>query len=80
MDGGERGLKPPCAPVQLENAKQSAERNSNIAGAAHEELQQVRIRIDSLSSEVSHLQKQVSWGPRGSPSLSPHPGLVPSRG
>ncbi|XP_050571809.1 lamin [Cygnus atratus] len=29
-------------------------------GAAHEELQQVRIRIDSLSSEVSHLQKQLS--------------------
>ncbi|XP_040394845.1 lamin isoform X1 [Cygnus olor] len=46
--------------AKLENAKQSAERNSNIAGAAHEELQQVRIRIDSLSSEVSHLQKQLS--------------------
>uniref|UniRef100_A0A493TUX2 Lamin A/C n=1 Tax=Anas platyrhynchos platyrhynchos TaxID=8840 RepID=A0A493TUX2_ANAPP len=46
--------------AKLENAKQSAERNSNIAGAAHEELQQVRIRIDSLSSEVSHLQKQLA--------------------
>lgn len=46
--------------LQLENAKQSAERNSNMVGAAHEELQQTRIRIDNLSSEVSQLQKQVS--------------------
>ncbi|NXL95243.1 LMNA protein, partial [Alectura lathami] len=46
--------------AKLENAKQSAERNSNMAGAAHEELQQTRIRIDSLSSEVSQLQKQLA--------------------
>lgn len=45
--------------MQLENAKQSAERNSNMAGAAHEELQQTRIRIDSLSAQLSQLQKQV---------------------
>ncbi|NXD74740.1 LMNA protein, partial [Eolophus roseicapillus] len=45
---------------QLENAKQSAERNSNMVGAAHEELQQTRIRIDNLSSEVSQLQKQLA--------------------
>ncbi|KAF2986650.1 hypothetical protein EK904_013293, partial [Melospiza melodia maxima] len=44
--------------AKLENAKQSAERNSNMVGAAHEELQQTRIRIDNLSSEVSQLQKQ----------------------
>ncbi|XP_010186685.1 PREDICTED: lamin, partial [Mesitornis unicolor] len=44
----------------LENAKQSAERNSNMVGAAHEELQQTRIRIDNLSSEVSQLQKQLA--------------------
>lgn len=31
-----------------------------MVGAAHEELQQTRIRIDNLSSEVSQLQKQVS--------------------
>ncbi|NXP54616.1 LMNA protein, partial [Heliornis fulica] len=46
--------------AKLENAKQSAERNSNMVGAAHEELQQTRIRIDSLSSEVSQLQKQLA--------------------
>ncbi|KAM8794484.1 lamin [Eudromia elegans] len=46
--------------AKLENAKQSAERNSNMVGAAHEELQQTRIRIDSLSSELSHLQKQLA--------------------
>uniref|UniRef100_A0A8D0GCF2 Lamin A/C n=1 Tax=Sphenodon punctatus TaxID=8508 RepID=A0A8D0GCF2_SPHPU len=47
-----------CA--KLDNAKQSAERNSNLVGAAHEELQQSRIRIDSLSSQLSQLQKQLS--------------------
>ncbi|XP_014424436.2 prelamin-A/C [Pelodiscus sinensis] len=45
---------------KLENAKQSAERNSNMVGAAHEELQQSRIRIDSLSAQLSQLQKQLS--------------------
>ncbi|XP_029436040.1 lamin [Rhinatrema bivittatum] len=46
--------------AKLENAKQSAERNSNLVGAAHEELQQTRIRIDSLSAQVSQLQKQLA--------------------
>ncbi|KAM6106625.1 LOW QUALITY PROTEIN: lamin [Pterocles gutturalis] len=46
--------------AKLENAKQSAERNSNMVGAAHEELQQNRIRIDTLSAEVSQLQKQLA--------------------
>ncbi|XP_070807356.1 lamin [Pituophis catenifer annectens] len=46
--------------AKLENAKQSAERNSNMAGAAHEELQQTRIRIDSLSAQLSQLQKQLA--------------------
>lgn len=45
--------------LQLDNARQSAERNSNLVGAAHEELQQSRIRIDSLSAQLSQLQKQV---------------------
>ncbi|XP_042749678.1 lamin-A-like, partial [Lagopus leucura] len=48
--------------AKLENAKQSAERNSSLAGAAHEELQQTRVRIDSLSTELSQLQKQVGAG------------------
>ncbi|XP_060109835.1 lamin [Heteronotia binoei] len=46
--------------AKLENAKQSAQRNSSMAGAAHEELQQTRIRIDSLSAQLSQLQKQLS--------------------
>ncbi|XP_074837363.1 lamin [Carettochelys insculpta] len=45
---------------KLENAKQSAERNSHMVGAAHEELQQSRIRIDSLSAQLSQLQKQLA--------------------
>lgn len=36
-------------------------------GAAHEELQQSRIRIDSLSAQLSQLQKQVP------PHLTPSP-------
>lgn len=37
-------------------------------GAAHEELQQSRIRIDSLSAQLSQLQKQVRPRPlRGRP-------------
>ncbi|PIO29192.1 hypothetical protein AB205_0068700, partial [Aquarana catesbeiana] len=43
--------------AKLENAKQSAERNSSMVGEAHEEIQQSRIRIDSLSSQLSQLQK-----------------------
>ncbi|XP_069336532.1 lamin isoform X9 [Eulemur rufifrons] len=46
--------------AKLDNARLSAERNSNLAGAAHEELQQSRIRIDSLSAQLSQLQKQLA--------------------
>ncbi|CAH2327287.1 lamin [Pelobates cultripes] len=46
--------------AKLENAKQSAERNSSLVGEAHEEIQQSRIRIDSLSSQLSQLQKQLA--------------------
>lgn len=56
-----------CPALQLDNARQSAERNSNLVGAAHEELQQSRIRIDSLSAQLSQLQKQVP------PHLTPSP-------
>ncbi|XP_035768410.1 lamin-A-like [Neolamprologus brichardi] len=45
---------------ELENARQSADRNSNLVGAAHEELQQTRIRMESLSGQLSKLQKQLS--------------------
>ncbi|KAM4013807.1 lamin isoform 2-T2 [Anomaloglossus baeobatrachus] len=46
--------------AKLENAKLSAERNSTMVGEAHEEIQQSRIRIDSLSAQLSQLQKQLS--------------------
>ncbi|XP_030615375.1 lamin isoform X2 [Delphinapterus leucas] len=46
--------------AKLDNARQSAERNSNLMGAAHEELQQSRVRIDSLSAQLSQLQKQLA--------------------
>ncbi|KAM4601348.1 lamin-A-like isoform 1-T2 [Polymixia lowei] len=45
---------------KLENARQSADRNSHMVGAAHEELQQTRIRLESMSSQLSQLQKQLS--------------------
>ncbi|KAE8588841.1 hypothetical protein XENTR_v10022770 [Xenopus tropicalis] len=46
--------------AKLENAKQSAERNSSLVGEAQEEIQQSRIRIDSLSAQLSQLQKQLA--------------------
>lgn len=56
-----------CPPLQLDNARQSAERNSNLVGAAHEELQQSRIRLDSFSAQLSQLQKQVMPPPHPFP-------------
>ncbi|MEE6491650.1 hypothetical protein FKM82_016318, partial [Ascaphus truei] len=46
--------------AKLENANLSADRNSNLVGEAHEEIQQSRIRIDSLSAQLSQLQKQLA--------------------
>ncbi|XP_051778926.1 lamin isoform X1 [Erpetoichthys calabaricus] len=46
--------------AKLENARQSADRNSHLVGAAHEELQQSRMRMETLSAELSQLQKQLS--------------------
>ncbi|KAM6910179.1 lamin [Xenentodon cancila] len=45
---------------KLENARHSAERNSHLVGAAHEELQQTRIRLESVTGQLSILQKQLS--------------------
>ncbi|KAJ8386510.1 hypothetical protein AAFF_G00169800 [Aldrovandia affinis] len=45
---------------KLENARQSADRNSHLVGAAHEELQQTRVRMESMSSQLSQLQKQLA--------------------
>ncbi|XP_061919961.1 lamin-A-like [Entelurus aequoreus] len=45
---------------KLENARQSADRNSHLVGAAHEELQQTRMRMESMSGQLGQLQKQLS--------------------
>ncbi|XP_071763278.1 lamin [Centroberyx gerrardi] len=45
---------------KLENARQSADRNSHLVGAAHEELQQTRIRLETMSAQLSQLQKQLA--------------------
>ncbi|XP_059363970.1 lamin-A-like [Carassius carassius] len=45
---------------KLENARQSADRNSHLVGAAHEELQQTRLRLESVTSQLTQLQKQLS--------------------
>ncbi|KAK7886701.1 hypothetical protein WMY93_026322 [Mugilogobius chulae] len=46
--------------AKLENAQQSAHRNTHLMGAAHEELQQTRVRLEGMSSQLSQLQKQLS--------------------
>ncbi|XP_035527667.1 lamin-A-like [Morone saxatilis] len=45
---------------KLENAQHSANRNNHLVGAAHEELQQTRVRMESMSGQLSMLQKQLS--------------------
>ncbi|XP_044214094.1 lamin [Thunnus albacares] len=45
---------------KLENARHSADRNSHLVGAAHEELQQTRVRLEGMSSQLSQLQKQLN--------------------
>ncbi|KAF7658319.1 hypothetical protein LDENG_00014330 [Lucifuga dentata] len=45
---------------KLENARQSADRNSHMVGAAHEELQQTRMRLEGMSGQFSQLQKQLA--------------------
>lgn len=46
--------------AKLENARLSADRNSHLVGAAHEELQQTRVRLEGMSGQLSMLQKQLS--------------------
>ncbi|XP_061885514.1 lamin-A-like isoform X3 [Entelurus aequoreus] len=45
---------------KLEGARQSADRSSHLVGAAHEELQETRVRLESMSSQLSQLQKQLA--------------------
>ncbi|XP_077404752.1 lamin-A-like isoform X2 [Vanacampus margaritifer] len=45
---------------KLDGARQSADRSSHLVGAAHEELQQTRVRLESMSAQLSQLQKQLA--------------------
>ncbi|KAM7134904.1 lamin-B2 isoform 2-T2 [Macrochelys suwanniensis] len=46
--------------TKLENAKLSSDQNDKAASAAREELKEARMRIESLSYQLSGLQKQAS--------------------
>ncbi|XP_048850048.1 LOW QUALITY PROTEIN: lamin-A-like [Brienomyrus brachyistius] len=45
---------------KLENARLSANRNTLLAGSAHEELQQTRMRLETMSGQLNQLQKQLA--------------------
>lgn len=53
--------------MQLDSAKLSSDQNDKAASAAREELKEARMRLESLSYQLSGLQKQVTPGacPRG---------------
>ncbi|XP_049732278.1 lamin-B2 [Loxodonta africana] len=46
--------------AKLENAKLSSDQNDKAASAAREELKEARVRVESLSYQLSSLQKQAS--------------------
>ncbi|KAJ1084892.1 hypothetical protein NDU88_005032 [Pleurodeles waltl] len=46
--------------AKLANAKLSSDHNDQMAGAAREEVKEARMRIESLSHQLSGLQKQAS--------------------
>ena len=48
---------------QLDNAKLSSDQNDKAASAAREELKEARMRLESLSYQLSSLQKQVPLEP-----------------
>lgn len=65
--GGWRPLCPTPGPSlalspQLDSAKLSCEQNDKAASAAREELKEARVRVESLSYQLSGLQKQVTHG------------------
>lgn len=45
---------------QLDNAKLISDQNDKAARAAHEELKEARMRVESLSYQLLGLQKQVT--------------------
>ncbi|KAM6220080.1 LOW QUALITY PROTEIN: lamin-B2 [Rhynchocyon petersi] len=46
--------------AKLENAKLSSDQNDKAASAAREELKEARVRVESLSYQLSSLQKQAN--------------------
>ncbi|XP_041108129.1 lamin [Polyodon spathula] len=46
--------------AKLQNARQSADRNSQLVGSAHEEMQQTRVRMESMSAQLGQIQKQLA--------------------
>lgn len=57
---------------QLDNAKLSSDQNDKAASAAREELKEARMRVESLSYQLSGLQKQVTHqSPSPDPSSDP---------
>ncbi|KAG9352256.1 hypothetical protein JZ751_020669 [Albula glossodonta] len=44
--------------AKLENAQQAATKNSDLANSTREELAGTKLRVESLSSQLSHFQKQ----------------------
>ncbi|XP_010861928.1 PREDICTED: lamin-B2 [Bison bison bison] len=46
--------------AKLDNAKLSSDQNDKAASAAREELKEARVRVESLSYQLSSLQKQAS--------------------
>lgn len=74
---------------QLDHAKLSSDQNDKAASAAREELKEARMRVESLSYQLSGLQKQVTpaallrSGPQGQQPRDPAPpdlALGPSPG
>uniref|UniRef100_A0A8C0XQY8 IF rod domain-containing protein n=1 Tax=Castor canadensis TaxID=51338 RepID=A0A8C0XQY8_CASCN len=47
--------------AKLENARLSSEMNTSTVNSAREELMESRMRIESLSSQLSNLQKERLW-------------------
>ncbi|KAJ8247596.1 hypothetical protein GJAV_G00248120 [Gymnothorax javanicus] len=46
--------------AKLENAQHTAAKNSDLASSTREELAGTKLRVESLSSQLSHFQKQSS--------------------
>lgn len=74
---GSPGLSRTLVSPQLDNAKLSSDQSDKAASAAREELKEARMRVESLSYQLSGLQKQVT---RQSPLTPPQaPSRRPSR-